>query len=249
MTPSLPELQRRFAGALLDDAGADPRIGVYRNTVFANYRNALTDTYRVVRELTGAHFFNAAVDAFVGACPSTGGDLNVYGSEFAHFLASYPHRREIAYLPDVARLEWALDEAYRATDPSGSPESTLAALAAVPGHEVARQRFVLDPSCRLLHSPHPIFRIWQVHQAAYAGDGSVDWGSGADYLLIRREGEMPSIERVQPGDHAWLSSLATGADLSVAIEAALALDATFDLGTALRAYIGSGTLMVMASPR
>ena len=67
-------------------------------------------------------------------------------------------------------------------------ERTLAALAAIPGDDVARQRFALDPSCRLLRSPFPVLRIWQVHQD---GDGRVrrsNSAAGDDYLLVRREG-------------------------------------------------------------
>ena len=119
MTASLPELQRRFAAAL-------PRRRERRRaracTATRCSRTTATRsraTYRVVRELVGAPFFDAAVDAFVRAHPSTGGDLNVYGGEFADFLAAYPHARDLPYLPDVARLEWALDEAHRAADAGG----------------------------------------------------------------------------------------------------------------------------------
>lgn len=246
MRPSLPELQRRFAAALQDSTGADARIGAYRNTVVANYRNALGATYRVVRELTGTPFFNTAVDAFTASHPSTSGDLNAYGGELADFLASYPYGRELDYLADVARLEWALDEAHRAADPSGTPASTLAALAAIPGPEVATQRFALDPSCRFLHSPHPVMRIWQVHQPDHEGDRQVDLRAGGDHLLIRREDATPVIERLPAGDYAFLVSLAAGADLSAALEAALNADATFDLGTALRTHIASGVIMAVA---
>ena len=41
-------------------------------------------------------------------------------------LAAYPHARELPYLPDVARLEWAVDEAGRAADPAGTPEALAA---------------------------------------------------------------------------------------------------------------------------
>jgi hypothetical protein len=246
MRPSLPELLRRFADSLLDEAGSDAGIGVYRNTVFGNYRNALAATYPVVRELTGAPLFGTAVDAFVRAHPSTGGDLNVYGGTFPDFLASYPHAAALAYLHDVARLEWALDEASRAFDASGTPEATITALAALPGDEVPRQRFVLDPSCRLMHSPHPVFRIWQLHQTNRA-DGEIDWNAGGEDLLVRREGATPTIERLSAAEHAWLSALAAGADLASALDAALAADETFDLGTTLRERIADGTLMAVAS--
>ncbi|MCC6194058.1 MAG: putative DNA-binding domain-containing protein, partial [Burkholderiales bacterium] len=203
MHASLPELQRRFAAWLAGAEGAPERIAVYRNTVTANYRNALGATYRVVRELVGAPFFNTAVDAFVRAHPSAGGDLNVYGGEFAAFLAAYPHARGLPYLPDVARLEWALDEALRAADPQGSPAGVVAALGALGTDEVARQRFTLDPSCRLLRSDYPVMRIWQAHQAGQE-DLTVAFDAGGDHLLVRREGDAPVIVRLPVGEFAWL---------------------------------------------
>jgi hypothetical protein len=243
MTPSLPELQRRFAAALLDEH-AEGGLAVYRNTVFANYRNALGATFRVVRELTGTPFFDAAVDAFVLAHPSNGGDLNVYGDGFADFLAGYPYAKYLPYLPDVARLEWALDEAGRAADSGRSPERLLAALAAVPPAAVVHTRFALDPSCRLLRSTHPVMRIWQAHR-----DGAfdaIDLKAGPDHLLVRREGSAPVIERLAPADFAFLATLAGGGDLATALEAALAFDADFELGAALPAQIASGVLAELA---
>jgi hypothetical protein len=220
----------------------DARMAVYRHTIFANYRNALGATYRVVRELTGPSFFNAAVDAFVLTHPSTGGDLNVYGDAFAAFLAAYPHAAQLPYLPDVARLEWAMDEAHRAADATGDAQRMLAALAAIPADEVALQGFGLDPSCRLLRSAYPVLRIWQAHQDGSAPDGPFDLGTGEDLLLVRREAGRVAIERLEPGEFAWLAALAAGADLARALDVAFDAEATFDLGTALRTYIANGVL-------
>lgn len=237
---SLPELQRRFAADLTAAAGArDAGIAVYRNTVRANYRNALGATYRVVREVIGDAAFAVAVDAFADACPSTGGDLNVYGGEFAQFLALHPPVLPWPHVPDVARLEWAIDDAHRAADADGSAERTLAALAAIPGADVARQRFTLDPSCRFLQSPFPVLRLWRDHQPEAS---PATTATGDDCLLVRREAGTVVIERLAPGDHAWLAALAGGADLAGALDAALSVDPTFDLGTALRTFIANGTL-------
>jgi len=247
--PSLRDLQHRFAAALAGHAAeGDARLAVYRNAVRANYRNALGATYRVVRELTGAPFFNAAVDAYARAHPSAGGDLNVYGGAFGDFLAAYPYARDLPYLPDVARLEWALDEGHRAADGDGSPERTLAELAGVPGHAVAALRFVLDPSCRLLCSANPILRIWQVHQEGHADDAHVQFDAGTDFVLVMRDASGVAAQRISAGEFAWLAALGAGDDLAAALTAALAADATFDLGTALRARIADGTLLRIAEP-
>jgi hypothetical protein len=242
---SLRELQERFASALQAgdaDGRGDVRIAIYRNTVRANYRNALGATYRVVSQLVGEAFFHAAVDAYVHASPSTGGDLNVYGGSFGEFLGAYPHAQDLPYLPDVARLEWAMDEAGRAADARGTPEAILAALGKIPAERVTALRFALDPSCRLLTSPYPVLRIWQVHQPGYAGDMAVAFGEAKDQLLVRREAGVALVERLTAGDFALLRALADGGDLAAALDAAVVAEPMFDLGTSLRTCIANRTL-------
>jgi hypothetical protein len=233
--PSLRERQVRFASELLADAGdGGDAVVVYRNSIRANYRKALGATYRVVLQLVGEPFFHAAVDAYVQQSPSTGGDLNVYGSGFGDFLAAYPHAQNLPYLPDVARLEWAIDEAGRAADADGAPEAILGALGKIPPERITSLGFALAPSCRLLSSTFPVLRIWQVHQPDFAGDGTVAFDAPADHLLVRREAGVVVIERVAPGDFALLLSLAGGGDLAAALTVASAAEPGFDLGTALR---------------
>jgi hypothetical protein len=245
--PSLPDLQRRFAGALHAGSGEPhPGIAIYRNTVAANYRNALAATYCVVRALLGDSSFDAAVDAFVKVHPSTRGDLNVYGGELADFLANSENVRERPILPEIARLEWAIDEAHRAADAEGSAEATLAALAAIPASDIASQRFTLDPSCRLLRSEFPILRMWRAHQPDHGGEAAASSNAKTDFLIARRERGAVVVERLAAGDYAWLASLADGADLAGALESALAAEATFDLGTTLRAFIANGTICGVA---
>jgi hypothetical protein len=258
--PSLRELQQSFAGALFAPdrappsfgiaAPADPseRIAIYRNAMFVNYRKALGATYAVVRRLVGTPFFNAAVDEFVRAHASTSGDLNVYGDELGNFLAGYPHARDLPYLPDVARLEWAVDEAQRAADGARAPEAVLAALAAVAPEDLASVRFQLDPSCRLVASAFPILRIWQVNQPDHEGDDTVDLDAGADALLIRREDAGVSLAQLAPGEHAFVAAIAAGASLGAALEGAQAADAAFDLGAMLRKHIANGTIVGVRNP-
>jgi hypothetical protein len=247
---SLRELQQAFADAVLAPTGIAPafattgratpaeRIDIYRRAVRANYRNALSATYPVVQRLVGNPFFRAAADAFALACPSRGGDLNVYGGEFGDFLASYAPAAGLPYLPDVARLEWALDEANRAPDMACVPEFVLAALASIAPHRLPTMRVRLHPSCRFVASDYAILRIWQVHQPEHDGDDRVQFDESADRLLVHRDARGTAIERTPAGDFAWLAALASGAMLAEAIEAAQRADAAFDLGEALRTHIG-----------
>jgi hypothetical protein len=250
--PSLRERQRQFVAAVTSAMAGDiestqrvfgARSDVYRRNVAANFRNALGATYPVVKRLVGAAFFNAAVDGYVIAVPSASGDLNAYGDRFAEFLETYSPAQSLPYLPCVARLEWAIDEANRAADDVGEPERLLAHLTKLPGDQLASVRITLGPSCRLVVSPYPVMRIWQTNQPDYDGDVRVDLDEGGDNVLVRRETDSVALERILPGEHAWLTALAHDAPLAEAIEAAQRVDPTFDLTVALRKHLAAGTFV------
>ena len=244
--PSLHELQRTLATAIVHGTQTSfpgHRLDVYRRTVRANYRKALGATFPVVARLTGSPFFDAAVDAFTLRHPSSSGDLNVYGDRFAAFLAAYPPAVGLPYLPDVARVEWAIDEASRAADHALAPLDVLATLAGVAQAQWAALRFTLHPSCRLLASQHPVLRIWQVNQPGYSGAMSVDFDGGPWRLLVRREADGIALLDLPAGEHAWLAALAHRQCLDEAQSRAQDVDDTFDLATVLRSHIAGGTLI------
>jgi hypothetical protein len=256
---SLRELQRGFSAATLFGDGAavarlaivagnlDPqtRIAIYRGNILGNYRKVLAATYPVVRRLVGGPFFDAATDQFVRGYPSRHGDVNRYGGDYAVFLASYPPARELNYLADVAHLEWAIDQANIA---GNAAALDVAALAAVAPDALAELRFHLHPAARLLASPFPILRIWQVNQPGHEGDHHVDLGEGADTLLVTRSSHGIAIDRIGKGEHALLGALAANATLGVAATRATAVEPEFDLAEALRRHVANHTVVAFRAP-
>jgi hypothetical protein len=222
---------------------AADRLSIYRHNVRRNYRGALGSTFPVVKALVGAAFFDAAVDAFVDAHPSTSGDLNGYGNLFDAFLEDYAPARPLPYLPDVARLEWAIDDVHRAEDVATSPEDVLAAIAAVPAARLAGLCLRITPACRLVGSGFPILRIWRTNQRDFSGDRWVNLDEGGDCVLVRRDAAGIPLDRIDPGDHTFLSSLAAGFPLSRAVDRATLADPAFDLAAALRANVASSTIV------
>jgi hypothetical protein len=122
--PPLADMQRDFARAVLagtmpDMALAPGRVPaaeamrVHRNTVMSALVHALRLTYPSIDALVGAAFFDQAAVAFAQSHPPTGGRLAGYGEGFIAFLAA--HVPSLPYLPDVARLDWAVERA--ATSP------------------------------------------------------------------------------------------------------------------------------------
>jgi hypothetical protein len=102
--------------------------------------------------------------------------------------------------------------------------------------------FALAPSCRLVASRYPILRIWKVNQIGHTGDPRVALDEGPDRLLVRREPQGVTIERIAAGEYALLAAFTAGLSLAKGIEAAQGADASFDLGTVLRARIADGAI-------
>jgi len=258
--PSLPELQAAFAHAVFErderlpadwivasgDLDAETRIGIYRSNVFGNYRNALREVYPVILALVGEPFFNHAADTYALHHPSRSGDLNDFGGEFGDFLAGWPPAAQLAYLPDTARLEWAMECVFHAAD---AAPLDLQALAAVPEEELPALRFELHPASRIVHSPYPILRIWQVNQPGFSGNQTVHLHVGGDALLVIRRGEGVELERLSAGEAVLLRSLAADLTLAQAHAQALEADLEVDLAALLHRHVLGGTLIAFRNDR
>ena len=259
---SLHDIQRAFsAAAVFGDTGAvaslgvvagglkpEARIDIYRANVLGNYRRALAATYPVIKRLVGAPFFDAASDNFVRGYPSTRGDINRYGAEFSAFLGTYPPARELKYLPDVARLEWAIDQASIAGDASAFD---LAALATVPAELHGELRFSLHPSAQLIVSTFPILHIWQANQPECSADERIDLDEGGDTLLVLRRPPGAggiAIERISRPEHLLLSLLATGRPLGEAVNLCAAMSPEFDLAAALQRHVAGHAIVGFHAP-
>jgi putative DNA-binding protein len=249
--PSLSELQSDFAAALFggpeeallsqlaaDRIPAAERFAAYRGSVLGNYRKALRAVYPVVERLVGERFFEHVAEAYARREPSLHGDLNRYGAGFADFLAGFPGAAELAYLSDTARLEWAMEEVFHAAD---SPPQSFDHLADA---DWAELRFRLAPSCRLLASPWPVHRLWELNQPGVEWDEGFDIESGGVRLLVRRSGFEVELEPLEEGAFALLDALAAGASLGEACERALAVFPDCDVGSALQRQMLAGTLLL-----
>jgi len=256
--PSLRDLQRSLAAALISgergpmqvhligarELDAAASLAVYRSNVFSNYRKALRDDYPAILALVGERFFDGAADAYTRAHPSRSGDLNDFGAHFALFLEQWKPAQQLPYLPDVARLEWAIHLAFNAED---VPALDLAGLARVPAEMVPRLRFDLHPSAALVWSTYPVFKIWQV--STTGRDERIDLSCGTDRLLVIRRAGTVEIEPLAPGEWAALEALARDCDLADAHTHALEVQSTFDLGGFLQRHALAQTIVIFHQPQ
>jgi hypothetical protein len=254
--PTLPEVQAAFRRALLggaegdlaalvveDGLAAGERLAVYRNTLEWTLTDALRDSFPVVCRLVDARFFAYAAHSFLRCHPPECPSLAEYGARFPDFLAAFPPCRHLFYLPDVARFEWLMNAAAHATDAAALPAAVLAGMTAA---EASRLIFRLHPALGYLASSWPVDRIWRVNQPHAAGDDAVDLGAGGVHLEVGREGRDVVFRVLDHATFVFRDAIARGAVLEAAIEAALAIDARFDLGVALAGLFAQGAVVAVS---
>ena len=248
--PSLRELQIDFGRALLGGRGerateeiaedglpAGARLAIYRHHVLATLTGALLSIYPVVCRLVDERFFAYAADRFVRRHPPEGPCLVEYGAALPEFLASFAPCRHLAYLPDVARLEWAIHAAQHAAD--AVPLAT-ASLGDVDPDRVGDLVFRFDPSAALVASPWPVETIWRAHQAGDVAPIAVD-GAGQRVQVWRR-GDDVSVCPLTAPVHAFRQALLEGRRLADAVAAATGTDPAFDVAASLHALFRESIL-------
>lgn len=189
---------------------ADPGLEVYRRNLRANWRRALAAAYPVCERLVGAAFFDECAARYAMAHPARSGDLNAHGEAFPAFVAAYPHAAGVPYLPDVARLEWAVHLAAHAADPR---PFDAAALAAVPHDLWPSLRLAPQAGSAWVESEHPVVSIWEANQPSR--DGSLDGAWRPEAAVVWREGTRVRVHRAGR-DAPLLRQLFAGAPLGQA---------------------------------
>lgn len=249
--PSLPlaESQAAFARALLQaelpppagvrtaggpgDAG---RFAVYRNNVHVGLMRALAQRFPVVERLVGADFFAGMARAYAQDHKPDSPVILHYGESFPDFIAAFAPARDLAYLPDVARLEAAWTRAYHAPD---AAPLDVAALAARPLEALLAAGARLHPAAALMVSDHPVGSLWAAHQGETLGEIGA-WTGEA--VLVARPHFDVRVHLLPVRDAAFVAALFSGASFGAAGEAGLAAAPDFDFGEALVGLVALGAL-------
>ncbi len=219
----LHEIQQAFFHAVYDNdfslapqiktaKGLDgkSRLKVYQSSILGIQTDALAAVYPVLKKLVGEDFFLAMGKACLRKHFSPSGDLHNLGGEMAEFLQDFAPVKDLPYLPDVARLEWAWHRLFHAAD---EEDLDIARLAEIPAEAHGALVFCLRDGARLLESDYPVHRIWQVNQDDYTGDGTVDLDEGGVRLLVTRKGYEIEMHVLDESQWQFLQLIAQGLTL------------------------------------
>lgn len=243
---TLLELQRAMGRAIVaredddmvahiiaDGIAPGARLNICRNTFIGSLTTALRLAYPAIHRLVGAEFFEGAAQIFVGERPPRSAYLDEYGAEFPDFLVHFKPAASLPYLPDVARLEWAVNRALHAAD---TEALELARLAVVDATDHGCVRFTPHPAVSLIRADSPVDMIWRaVLEQDNAALAAIDLAAGPVWLIVQRQGAEVEVQRMSEAAWRFTAELCAGQPLQAALEMELEIDAPALLGEHLSA--------------
>lgn len=256
MHAALLETQHRFLAALHDDAapgpvdeivanGLDPaaRVRIYRHICEAIQGDALRTSYPAVLALVGDAFFEQTVQGYRAAYPSRSGNLQTFGSRFAEYLDGLPSLQALAYLPDVARLEWLRQRAALAGEFADCLSPPIAS-----NFESARADdvVILHPSVRLLASRHAVLTIWRY--AMQPAPARLELPASGERVIVWREDGEVAIAPLDPASFACIASLMHGDTFAAASSAGHREDSDFDFPACIESLVQRGLVVARGEP-
>lgn len=245
----LQNLQLEFAETLLmNDTHAAfihpaENLEIYFRNMQSHLMQALREAYPLIQKLVGERFFTIAAYDYIERYPSVSSSLHDYGAYFSDFLAEYAPVKQLIYLAEVAQFEWLCRSLLFAAEPDAFPFEKLNAVSA---SQYDQLYFSLHPASAVRQFYYPILKITELCQQEEEALETIDVNSGGIYLLlIRREFEVALAELTQ-ADYVFLTALSNNQPVSTALDAALQIDAHFQLDEKLPQWIQNKTIVDVA---
>ena len=174
-------------GLLSEPTQHEPLLRIYQNAYRARLIAALHDNHGVLPRAMGDEAFDALAEAYLQAHPSRHPSIRWFGHRLAEFMAAHPALVPHPAFVDLARMEWALREAFDAAD---AVPMTPQELAALPADGWPQRVLRFHPSVQVL---------------------TLDWQVEPAWRALQGEDE-PELEEPEAGEHlliVWRPALET----------------------------------------
>lgn len=189
---------------------AGKRFDVYRNNIAVGLIDALGTGFPVVKDLVGEEFFKAMAGVFFRNHPPKSPLMKDFGAEFPGFLKGFEPARTLRYLPDVARLEFALRQSYHAADADPVGSDPLTALSP---DQFSAATFTFAPAVKLLSSRQAFYSIW----AFSKGITTARPEKSPEDVLITRPDFDPRPHLISRDEAMLVAALMEGKPLATAL--------------------------------
>lgn len=223
------------------DIALPDRLKVYRNNIVGSLTDVMVATFPIIENLVGKAFLEGMARSFILEKPPSHGCLSLYGEGFAAFIEDFEPARALAYLPDVARFELAINKAYFAPDDSPLTQEQLSN---IHPEALANTALALRSSVFLLESSFPLTKI-HAFCLGHAEDETLDLDAGGEYLMIYRPHLETHTVTLEQGAFHMLSHLQEGLALGQAVERVLKDHQDFNFQSFLQKHLALETFQTL----
>ncbi len=186
----------------------EQRVEIYRNNFREIFRKTVAASFPVIERLVGEACLAGLASEYTRAHPSRCGDLQRFGAAFPAFLDRTYGDSRFRYLPDVAQLEWALEEAHIERD---EKPMAISELGRFQEKDYGNLVFSARRAVRLLRSRYPVLSIWHANQPG--SSAQVDLDSGGENVAVTRRGNDLRMHLLDEAAFSLASELTRGARL------------------------------------
>ena len=225
--PDAPETLRLQQTLLEDLTGKRPRSAAERAVVFRRphrgtveerwhiyshgYLARIIDAagleYAATRRILGDAAFASLLERYLAVFPPRSFDLSRVGDRLTSFLEFDRLSVELPFLPELARLERAISEAFVARDAEPVTWTQLASLGA---GAAADLRFALAPGVALLRSDWPLHEIWTCRLEEDDDAVSIALEGRPSNVLVYRQDARVRVDAISDGEAALVEAARIG---------------------------------------
>ena len=191
------------------------RLSVYAEGYLARTREALAEVYEAVDFVLGEQGFTDLARAYAARQPSRDYNLSFAGRALPEFLAGSLLAQRLPFLPDLARLEWLVCQAFHAFE---HPPLEPSRLAALPPDAWDRLRLTFQPSVGVVASAWPVRDIWAARREP-RGTVNLEIAGRPQRVLVFRRGLDVRCELLEEPEWLLLERLVAGRALGEACQA------------------------------
>jgi hypothetical protein len=230
----LHDRPNHFLDTLADTGGLarDARANIYFNAYRVRLLDTLKDSFDKTWSWLGDERFEDAALRYIAQHPPTHFSLRPYGDRFADWLQSaMPDDAEVA---ELARLDWALRNAFDGADASPLTGDTLAGFG---DDDWAQVVFRPHPTTQLLPLTHNTIALWHAMDREDTPPPAHRLARPAT-LLVWRKGLQPHFRSIDDAEAHMLHAMLRGERFADACESlAGTLPGDSDLQSLVGAFI------------
>ena len=187
----------------------EKRMEVYAAGYLARIHESLDEVYKTIHSLLGNDAFVELARGYAHRYFSHDYNLNLAGRHLPDFLKDHPLTAQFPFLPDLAKFEWLVTEAFHAFDQSPLDPREFVT---IPIAEWETAKIIFQPSVKLTASSWAIYDLWKARHNNPEETKKMAWNR-PQWVLVGRKEVQVRCEPLTKTQYQLLEGLLAGKSL------------------------------------